>query len=79
MELHSESVQVANVERSKVMVEGIVEERVVDREVDGRSSRGSNRSRTLLCCTTGLLVGGTLRLGRVGERRALVGSMCIRC
>jgi hypothetical protein len=57
MELHSESVEVANVQRSKVMVEGIVEERVIDREVDGRCSRGSNRGRTLLCGATGFLVG----------------------
>lgn len=33
MELESKAVQVADVERAKVMVKGIVEQRVVDREV----------------------------------------------
>ena len=48
MQLHSESVEVTNVQWAKVAVEGVVQERLVDTKVDGGMRLGPCGSRTCL-------------------------------
>lgn len=50
MELNSKAVEVTNVERTEVVVEGIVEEGIIDSEVDGWRA-DSDRGRA--CCCSG--------------------------
>ena len=76
VQLHGEPVEVANVKWAKVAMEGIVEQRLVDAEVDGGvrlvgcSSRASVRPRRPLGRRLGLL---GVREGRRGIRRICVG------
>lgn len=68
MEVQGEAVQVADVQRAKVVVEGVVEEAVVDGEVEGCSLlgraalRGRARRRGLVA---------------VGEERVGRGRLCV--
>lgn len=73
MELQREAVEVADVERAKVVVEGIVEERVVDGEVVRlpQSFRGRRGSAGRLLRA---LAGGAGWFG-IGEERVLVGGI----
>lgn len=77
MELDGESIEVTNVQRPKVMMKRVVEERVIDGKVDWRCSRSGHGRRALLCCPAGLLVGRPLRFGGIWEGRVLVWSMLV--
>lgn len=72
MEEHSESIQVADVERAKVCMEGIVEEGIINREVD-RASSLAGRARLGPTFARGL--GSVLRERERGPR---VGRRAIR-
>lgn len=63
VQLHGEAVQMANVQRAKVTVEGVVEESLVNGEVHRRVVLGT--------CGLGGRLGPRLRLGRPLARRAL--------
>lgn len=73
VKLHCESVEVANVQRAEVAVEGIVDERLVDREVDWGLGPGAGRPRPGVRLG-GALTGGLLLLALVGERRVCIRS-----
>ena len=47
MQHDGEAIQMANVQRAKVVVEGVVEERVLDVEVDGRVLARADKHRLL--------------------------------
>ncbi len=78
MELQRKAVEVADVKRAKVVVEGIVEEGIVNGEVEGLLVVGSSK------CWGGTIDGslGSLarrpgRSGRVGEKCVLIGGFYI--
>jgi hypothetical protein len=75
VELNGKSVQMPNMERAEVGMEGIIEKSVVDGKVDWRWSQ-SGRSRGLLCLRRPLLR-RSLCLGRIGERSMLVGGLSV--
>jgi hypothetical protein len=75
VQLDSEAVEVANVQGAKVAVEGVVEQRLVDAEVDGRLGLGGRG------CGGGMARGalrGRLALLRVGKGRVCVGRVRVR-
>jgi hypothetical protein len=75
VQLDSEAVEVANVQGAKVAVEGVVEQRLVDAEVDGRLGLGGRG------CGCGVARGalrGRLALLGVGKGRVCVGRVRVR-
>ena len=77
MELDRESVQMADVEWTKIVMECVVEEGVIDGKVNrGRSN--IYRSRPWLCSGRSF-VRGSLGLGRIGEVCVLIRRMSVRC
>ena len=54
MELHSEPVQVTDVQRAKVAMEGIVQQRLVDAEVDGGKRLVGRDDRAAMCARRAL-------------------------
>jgi hypothetical protein len=82
MQRHGKPIQMSNVERAKVGVEGIVQKRVINGEVDRRTSlwagRFGNRGASYALAGSALagdfggifgrIWKGSLRIGRVGVR-----------
>ena len=77
MQLDGEAVEVADVQRAKVAVEGIVEQRLVDAKVDGRLGLGRVGGRGRGGVTRGALRGRVALFG-VGKGRVGVGRVRVR-
>jgi len=77
MQLHSESIEVTDVERAKIRVKCVIEEGLVDCEIDGRMDFRSYTGRSSLG------FGGALRwravLSRIGKWSMRIRRMGIRC
>ena len=76
MQLDGESIQMTDVQRAKVAVEGVVQQRLVDAEVDGGKRLVGGDSGTAMCARRALR--GRLRLLGVGEGRRGIWSIRIR-